>query len=65
MLSKIREKLSPSDDFDYAAAVEENSTDEDGYDVEAQWGHRADDVPGQLPAGVNSMITSVSASSAH
>jgi hypothetical protein len=67
MLEKLKETFSRSDDFDYAAAVEENSTDEDseGYDVEAQWGHRADDVPKELPAGVNSMLTSVSASSAH
>ena len=66
MLGKLKEKLT-GDDFDYAAAVEERSTDEngEGYDVEAQWGHRADDVPETLPAGVNSMLTSVSASSAH
>ena len=50
MLGKLKEKLSLSDDFDYEAAVEENS---------------ADNVPEQLPAGVNSMLTTVSASSAH
>ena len=67
MLEKLKETFSRSDDFDYEAAVEENasSEDEEGYDVEAQWGHRADDVPQYLPAGVNSMLTSVSASSAH
>ena len=68
MLEKLKETFSRSDDFDYGAAVEENASseeDEDGYDVEAQWGHRADDVPKHLPAGVNSMLTSVSASSAH
>ena len=38
MLDKLKEKLT-GDDFDYAAAVEEQSTDEngEGYDVEAQW----------------------------
>jgi hypothetical protein len=62
MFETLKQKLS-GEEFDYEAAIGDH--DDDAATEQAAWGHRADEVPQELPAGSDAMITGVSASSAH
>jgi len=61
MFETLKQKLS-GEEFDYEAAIDEEEGSEG---IPDKWGHRAHEVPQELPSDSNAMITGVSASSAH
>ena len=63
IIDSIKEKVS-GEEIDYEQAIADFD-DDDEQRADPAYGHRADDIPDELPAGTNSMITGVSASSAH